>query len=60
MQNTREERQFRKDLQQAKAKHEQRTSSPADFKSFIQSTVYTDRSGIQSNQAESPNEVKGE
>ncbi|XP_070690949.1 speriolin-like protein [Pempheris klunzingeri] len=39
-QNTFDETQFRKELQ--KAKHEHRTSSPVDFKSFIQSSVYTD------------------
>ncbi|XP_018544331.2 uncharacterized protein LOC108891617 [Lates calcarifer] len=35
---------FRKDLQQSKINHEHRTSSPADFKSFIQSSVHVDTS----------------
>ncbi|XP_054477387.1 speriolin-like protein [Anoplopoma fimbria] len=52
------ERQFRKDLQH----HEQRTSSPVDFKSFIQNSVHADsseRPEFQSCQADFTPEVKG-
>ncbi|KAL3060340.1 hypothetical protein OYC64_014825 [Pagothenia borchgrevinki] len=58
-QNTVDERQFKKDIQQTKFK---RTSSPVDFSSFIQNSVHTavsDRAEFQSSQAESPIEVKG-
>ncbi|XP_051263064.1 speriolin-like [Dicentrarchus labrax] len=58
-QNTCDERQFRKDLQQTKFKHEHRTSSPVDFKSFIQNSMHIDTSGFQSNQVDIPLEVKG-
>ncbi|XP_060906450.1 speriolin-like protein [Labrus mixtus] len=43
-QNTCEEKDFRKDLQLTKVKHEHRTSSPVNFKSFLQSSMHTDRS----------------
>ncbi|KAK5892458.1 hypothetical protein CesoFtcFv8_012835 [Champsocephalus esox] len=58
-QNTVDERQFKKDIQQTKFK---RTSSPVDFSSFIQSSVHaavSDRAEFQSSQAESHIEVKG-
>ncbi|XP_044063368.1 speriolin-like protein [Siniperca chuatsi] len=60
-QNTFDEKQFRKELSQTKFKHEHRTSSPVDFKSFIQSSVHTDTSEkeFQSCQAnDTPLEVK--
>ncbi|XP_004541517.1 speriolin-like protein [Maylandia zebra] len=41
-QRTFDEKQFRKDLQQTKPKWEHRSSSPIDFKSFIQSSLHTD------------------
>ncbi|XP_031602069.1 speriolin-like protein isoform X1 [Oreochromis aureus] len=41
-QSTFDEKQFRKDLQQTKPKWEHRSSSPIDFKSFIQSSLHTD------------------
>lgn len=56
-QNTCDESKFRKDLQQTKNEH--RTSSPTDFKSFIQSSVHTDASDFQSSQAHAPLEGKG-
>ncbi|XP_078109243.1 speriolin-like protein [Sander vitreus] len=62
LQNTSNERQFRKDFQQTRLIHEQRTSSPVDFKSFLQSSVHTDTSEkaeIQTCQADFPLEVKG-
>ncbi|XP_045901261.1 uncharacterized protein LOC123968493 isoform X2 [Micropterus dolomieu] len=61
-QNTFDERQFRKELSQTKLKQEHRTSSPINFKSFIQSSVHTDTSEkaeFQSCQADIPLEVKG-
>ncbi|CAK6960551.1 speriolin-like protein [Scomber scombrus] len=60
-QNTIDERQFRKDLQQTKSSHEHRTSSPVDFKSFIQCSVHTDANEkeVHSCQAEVPLVVKG-
>ncbi|XP_070767957.1 speriolin-like protein [Enoplosus armatus] len=61
-QNTFDERQFRKELSQTNLKHDHRTSSPVDFKYFIQSSVYTDTSEkaeFQSCQADVPLEVKG-
>ncbi|XP_071324599.1 speriolin-like protein [Trachinotus anak] len=60
-QTTIDERHFRKDLQQTKFKHEHRTSSPADFSSFIQSSVHIDRSEKEEShscQADVPLEVK--
>ncbi|XP_034730611.1 speriolin-like protein isoform X2 [Etheostoma cragini] len=60
--NTSNERQFRKDLQQTRLRHEKRTSSPVDFKSFLQTSVHTDtceKAEIQSCQADFPLEVKG-
>ncbi|XP_032375590.1 speriolin-like protein isoform X1 [Etheostoma spectabile] len=60
--NTSNERQFRKDLQQTRLIHEQRTSSPVDFKSFLQTSVHTDtceKAEIQSCQADFPLVVKG-
>uniref|UniRef100_A0A3B4TP99 Speriolin C-terminal domain-containing protein n=1 Tax=Seriola dumerili TaxID=41447 RepID=A0A3B4TP99_SERDU len=63
-QTTVDETHFRKDLQQqTKFKHEHRTSSPADFKSFIQTSVHRDTSEkeeSQSCQADIPLEVKRE
>ena len=56
-QNTCDESKFRKDLQQTKNEH--RTSSPTDFKSFIQSSVHADGSDFQTSQAHTPLEVKG-
>ncbi|KAM8734626.1 speriolin-like protein [Acanthopagrus schlegelii] len=56
-QNTCDESKFRKDLQQTKNEH--RTSSPTDFKSFIQSSVHADASDFQTSQAHTPLEVKG-
>ncbi|KAM4581028.1 speriolin-like protein [Odontesthes bonariensis] len=41
-QHTFNEQQFRKDLQQTKTEHEHRTSSPIDFKSFLQSSAHKD------------------
>ncbi|XP_035528799.1 speriolin-like protein [Morone saxatilis] len=58
-QNTCDERQFRKDLQQTKFKHEHRTSSPVDFKSFIQNSMHIDGIEFQNNQVDTPLEVKG-
>uniref|UniRef100_UPI0037E8B434 speriolin-like protein n=1 Tax=Semicossyphus pulcher TaxID=241346 RepID=UPI0037E8B434 len=43
-QNTCDERDFRKDLQLTKIQPEHRTSSPVDFKSFLQSSMHTDTS----------------
>ncbi|KAM7383584.1 hypothetical protein PAMP_003223 [Pampus punctatissimus] len=59
--NTCDERQFRKDLQQTKCNHEHRTSSPVNFKSFIQSSMHTDASekAVHSSQTEVPLVVKG-
>ncbi|XP_035498720.1 speriolin-like protein isoform X2 [Scophthalmus maximus] len=60
-QTTFDERQFQKDLQQTKFKNERRTSSPADFRSFIQSSVHTDTSEkaeSRSCQADVPLEVR--
>ncbi|XP_059194601.1 speriolin-like protein [Centropristis striata] len=62
-QNTCNETQFKKDLQQTRLKHNQRTSSPVDFKSFVQSSVHTDtseKSEFQSSQTDFPLGVKGE
>ena len=56
-QNICDESKFRKDLQQTKNEH--RTSSPTDFKSFIQSSMHTDASDFQSSQAHAPLEGKG-
>ncbi|XP_008283928.1 speriolin-like protein [Stegastes partitus] len=56
------ERQFRSEVQQTTARQEQRTSSPIDFKSFIQSSMHTDTNEkveLQSCQPEFPLEVKG-
>ncbi|KAL7393752.1 hypothetical protein ABVT39_015532 [Epinephelus coioides] len=54
------ERQFRKDLQQTTVRHEQRTSSPVDFKSFIQNSVHIDEGAeSQSCRADPAHEVKG-
>ncbi|XP_042345490.1 speriolin-like [Plectropomus leopardus] len=61
-QNTINERQFRQDLQQTRVKHEQRTSSLVDLKSFIQNSVHTDTSEeaeFQSSRADFPCKVKG-
>ncbi|CAJ1062094.1 speriolin-like protein isoform X2 [Xyrichtys novacula] len=43
-QSTLDERNFQKNLQPSKAKHEHRISSPVDFKSFLQNSMYTDAS----------------
>uniref|UniRef100_A0A672Z6S6 Speriolin C-terminal domain-containing protein n=2 Tax=Sphaeramia orbicularis TaxID=375764 RepID=A0A672Z6S6_9TELE len=67
MQNTFKEKQFRDDLQQTRRQH--RTSSPVDFRSFLESSLDTGRveeTGRESNQAEfapgvkSPKRLLGE
>lgn len=60
LQNTCEAEQFNRDLQQAKLKHQHRTSSPDVFKSFVLNSVPTDSSELQSCQVDIPLEVKGE
>ncbi|XP_022071514.1 speriolin-like protein [Acanthochromis polyacanthus] len=61
-QNTLTERQFRNEMQQTKVKQEQRTSSPVDFKTLIQSSMNTDtdvKGAPQSSQDESPPDAEG-
>ncbi|XP_047455035.1 speriolin-like protein isoform X2 [Mugil cephalus] len=61
-QNTADEGQFRKDLQKTRFKHEHRTSSPLNFKSFVQSSVHTDTiddGDLQSCQTDIASDVKG-
>nr|XP_020468504.1 speriolin-like protein [Monopterus albus] len=60
-QSTLDDREFIKHLKQTKFEHEHRTSSPVNFKSFIQSSMYTDtceEAECQSCQAVIPPEVK--
>ncbi|XP_023131293.1 speriolin-like protein [Amphiprion ocellaris] len=60
--NTFDERQFRNEMQQTKAKQGQRTSSPIDFKSLIQCSMNTDanvEAEPQSSQTEFPPDTKG-
>ncbi|XP_041844772.1 speriolin-like protein [Melanotaenia boesemani] len=57
MQNTFDEQVFKKDLQPTKSKHEPRTSSPINFKSFLQSSACKDTDEaeeLQKCQTESP------
>uniref|UniRef100_A0AAQ5YSH0 Speriolin C-terminal domain-containing protein n=1 Tax=Amphiprion ocellaris TaxID=80972 RepID=A0AAQ5YSH0_AMPOC len=61
--NTFDERQFRNEMQQTKAKQGQRTSSPIDFKSLIQCSMNTDanvEAEPQSSQTEFPPDTKGD
>lgn len=60
LQTTFEEKQFRNYLQQPKAKHMQKTSSPIDLSSFILNSLHTDKTESQSCQTDIPCEVKGE
>lgn len=56
------EKLFKKDLEkgQTKLEHQQRTSSPVDFESFILNSVPMDISESQSRLPNIPPEVKGE
>ncbi|XP_019110710.2 speriolin-like protein [Larimichthys crocea] len=57
-QNTFSEKQFRENMQQTRFKHEHRTSSPINFRSFLQTSMHTDPSELQSFQADIPPKVK--
>ncbi|MEQ2232402.1 hypothetical protein ILYODFUR_010914 [Ilyodon furcidens] len=61
-QNTFDERQFKRNLQQTRSKLEHRTSSPVNFKSFLQSSVLKDTeeaAELQKSQADVPPPVIG-
>ncbi|XP_026228626.1 speriolin-like protein isoform X2 [Anabas testudineus] len=60
LQQTIDEEHFRKHLQKNKFKHEHRTSSPVDFKSFIQSSMHTstsDKAEAESSKADTSHEA---
>ncbi|XP_037640369.1 speriolin-like protein [Sebastes umbrosus] len=61
--NSTNERKFREDMQQTRFQQEKRTSSPLDFKSFMENSTHTGTSEgaeFQSCHAEFPVEVKGQ
>ncbi|XP_047218057.1 speriolin-like protein [Girardinichthys multiradiatus] len=61
-QNNFDERQFKRNLQQTRSKPEHRTSSPVNFKSFLQSSVLKDTeeaAELQKSQADVPPPVIG-